>query len=59
MTNRIFTAVVYKEEDLYVAQCPEVGTARVKRLRKLLPTCGKQPSCILKMLLCPTMGGPC
>lgn len=22
-----FTAVVYKEDDLYVAQCPEVGTA--------------------------------
>ena len=22
-----FTAVVHKEEDLYVAECPEVGTA--------------------------------
>lgn len=22
-----FTAVVYKEDDLYVAECPEVGTA--------------------------------
>ncbi len=26
MTRRTFTAVVHKEEDLYVAQCPEVGT---------------------------------
>lgn len=24
---RTFTAIVYKEEELYVAQCPEVGTA--------------------------------
>jgi len=23
----IFTAVIYKEDNLYVAQCPEVGTA--------------------------------
>ena len=22
-----FTAVIHKEEDLYVAQCPEIGTA--------------------------------
>ena len=27
MTKQTFTAVVYKEEDLYVAECPEVGTA--------------------------------
>ncbi len=26
MTKRIFSAVVHKEEDLYVAECPEVGT---------------------------------
>lgn len=26
MTVRTFTAVLYKEEDLYVAECPEVGT---------------------------------
>ena len=26
MTVRIFTAVLHKEEDLYVAECPEVGT---------------------------------
>ncbi|WP_293129234.1 type II toxin-antitoxin system HicB family antitoxin [Microcoleus sp. bin38.metabat.b11b12b14.051] len=24
---RIFTAIVYWEEDVYVAECPEVGTA--------------------------------
>ena len=23
---RVFTAVIQKEDDLYVAQCPEVGT---------------------------------
>ncbi len=27
MTVRTFTAVLHKEEDLYVAECPEVGTA--------------------------------
>jgi len=26
MTTRTFTAVVHREEDLYVAECPEVGT---------------------------------
>jgi predicted RNase H-like HicB family nuclease len=26
MTTRIFTAVVYKGDILYVAECPEVGT---------------------------------
>jgi len=25
--NRLFTAIVHKEGDLYVAECPEVGTA--------------------------------
>jgi predicted RNase H-like HicB family nuclease len=26
MAVGIFTAVLYREEDLYVAECPEVGT---------------------------------
>ena len=26
MTTRTFTAVIHKEEGLYVAECPEVGT---------------------------------
>jgi len=26
MALRIFTAVLHKEQDLYVAECPEVGT---------------------------------
>ena len=26
MAVQTFTAVIYKEEDLYVADCPEVGT---------------------------------
>ncbi|MBV6621975.1 MAG: type II toxin-antitoxin system HicB family antitoxin [Rivularia sp. (in: Bacteria)] len=25
--NKIFRAVIYWEEDVYVAECPEVGTA--------------------------------
>ena len=25
--NRLFTAIVHKEGSLYVAECPEVGTA--------------------------------
>jgi len=25
--NTTFTAIVHKEDDLYVAECPEVGTA--------------------------------
>jgi predicted RNase H-like HicB family nuclease len=27
MTIRTFTAILHKENDLYVAECPEVGTA--------------------------------
>ena len=27
MTSRTFTAIIHREEDLYVAVCPEVGTA--------------------------------
>ena len=27
MSMRTFTAVVYKEDELYVAECPEIGTA--------------------------------
>ncbi len=27
MPMRTFTAIVYKEEELYVAECPEAGTA--------------------------------
>jgi len=27
MAVRSFTAVLHKEDDLYVAECPEVGTA--------------------------------
>ena len=26
MTTRTYTAVLHREEDLYVAECPEVGT---------------------------------
>ncbi|MGF1496113.1 MAG: type II toxin-antitoxin system HicB family antitoxin [Elainellaceae cyanobacterium] len=26
MKTRHFTAIVYKEDDLYIAECPEVGT---------------------------------
>ncbi len=26
MTVRTFTAILYREEELYVAECPEVGT---------------------------------
>ncbi len=26
MTTKIFTAIIYKEEDTYVAECPEMGT---------------------------------
>ena len=27
MSTHIFSAVVYKEDELYVLECPEVGTA--------------------------------
>lgn len=26
MKTRSFTVIVYKEDDMYIAQCPEVGT---------------------------------
>ena len=27
MSMHTFTAVVYKEDELYIAECPEIGTA--------------------------------
>ncbi|MBA3921912.1 MAG: type II toxin-antitoxin system HicB family antitoxin [Nostocaceae cyanobacterium] len=26
MINRSFTVILYKEDDMYIAECPEVGT---------------------------------
>ncbi|MBE9014222.1 type II toxin-antitoxin system HicB family antitoxin [Pseudanabaenaceae cyanobacterium LEGE 13415] len=26
MKSRAFTVIVYKEDDMYIAECPEVGT---------------------------------
>ncbi len=26
MKNRIFTVIVYQEDEMYIAECPEVGT---------------------------------
>ncbi|MCE2903576.1 hypothetical protein RI030_07395 [Aphanizomenon flos-aquae NRERC-008] len=26
MKNRIFTVILYKEDDVYIAECPEIGT---------------------------------
>ncbi|GBL17117.1 hypothetical protein MTo_04447 [Microcystis aeruginosa NIES-1211] len=26
MKNRIFTVILYKEDNMYIAECPEVGT---------------------------------
>ena len=26
MKNHVFTAIIHKEEQIYVAECPEVGT---------------------------------
>ena len=26
MKSRSFTVVIYKEDDMYIAECPEVGT---------------------------------
>ncbi|NJK70084.1 MAG: type II toxin-antitoxin system HicB family antitoxin [Microcoleus sp. SU_5_3] len=26
MKTKSFTAIIYKEEDMYIAECPEVGT---------------------------------
>jgi predicted RNase H-like HicB family nuclease len=26
MRNRIFTVILHKEDDMYIAECPEVGT---------------------------------
>jgi predicted RNase H-like HicB family nuclease len=34
MATRTFTAVLHKEEDMYVAECPEVGTVSQGRAIK-------------------------
>ena len=26
MDTKVFTAIIHKEEDIFVAQCPEIGT---------------------------------
>jgi predicted RNase H-like HicB family nuclease len=26
MKNRIFTVILYKEDNMFIAECPEVGT---------------------------------
>ncbi len=26
MTTKVFTAIIHKEENIYVAECPEIGT---------------------------------
>jgi predicted RNase H-like HicB family nuclease len=26
MSNKIFSAIIHKEEDIFVAECPEIGT---------------------------------
>jgi len=31
MTTRTYTAVLHREEDMYVAECPEVGTVSQAR----------------------------
>ncbi|MEH2063843.1 MAG: hypothetical protein V7K50_16530 [Nostoc sp.] len=36
MNTKTLTAILHKEEDTYVAECPEVGTVEVKQLKKLL-----------------------
>lgn len=38
MKTHTFSAVVYREKDIYVAECPEVGTLRgVPRQAKISP----------------------
>lgn len=37
MSARTFAAVIYQEQDLYVAECPEIGTvSQAIRLMKRL-----------------------
>jgi predicted RNase H-like HicB family nuclease len=38
MKTRSFTVIVYKEDDMYIAQCPEVGTVdQGKTIEQALP----------------------
>lgn len=47
--TKVFTTILHGEEDLYVAECSEVGTvSKVTRLRKPSPHCAKQQNFICK-----------
>ena len=39
--TKTFTAIIYKEENIYVTECPEVGISREEVLRKRLLTLKK------------------
>ena len=38
MKNRIFTVILYKEDDIYIAECPKVGTVDQGETMPKLPT---------------------
>jgi len=47
-----FTAVLHKERDLYVAECPEVGTvSQGKSVERPWLTSRKRPNCIWRSFL--------
>ena len=53
MNVRTFTAVIYKEDDLYVAECPEVGTAsQGYTIEEAIAILRKQLSYTWKIFLC-------
>ena len=46
MATRTLTAVLHREGDVYVAQCPEVGTlSQGETSKRPSPICAKRPSC--------------
>ena len=51
MTTRTYTAVLHREEDLYVSECPEVGTvSQGYSVEEANANLGRQRSCISKIL---------
>ena len=53
MTQQILTAVLHKEDDLYVAECPEVGTvSQGYTIEEAVANRGRL-NCILRSFLYP------
>ena len=59
MPVKIFTAILHKEDELYVAQCPEVGTAsHGDTIEEAVANLKEATELYLEEVLIPNVGRP-